>query len=278
VFLRILEYYNGILFLTTNRVGTLDEAFKSHIHMSFYYPPLNEVQIGLIFKMNIEKLRQIEKERAEMREEPKLYIDDKSIVTFAETHCVKTEQSGRWNGRQIRNAFQIASSLARHDYEEFRLKNKDADLKPPVLNVEQFRKVENAIEDFTRYLEDTKGYNDADLAQVLGERNDWFRQKRSGTTAPAPGPSLSAAAYDQQTQYNQSDGMATNRAVENVGLGFQYPAGYPGPMRYGHSEYDHPQEDMEPAVGTTPQPGLVQDRPRWRLRLLLGVLGVGTGS
>lgn len=42
VFLRILEYYNGVLFLTTNRVGTLDDAFKSHIHMSLYYPVLTE--------------------------------------------------------------------------------------------------------------------------------------------------------------------------------------------------------------------------------------------
>jgi len=41
VFLRILEYYTGILFLTTNRVGTFDEAFRSRIHMWLYYPPLD---------------------------------------------------------------------------------------------------------------------------------------------------------------------------------------------------------------------------------------------
>ena len=41
VFLRVLEYYEGILFLTTNRVGISDEAFKSRIHISLYYPPLN---------------------------------------------------------------------------------------------------------------------------------------------------------------------------------------------------------------------------------------------
>lgn len=37
VFLRVLEYYNGLLFLTTNRVGAVDEAFKSRIHLSLYY-------------------------------------------------------------------------------------------------------------------------------------------------------------------------------------------------------------------------------------------------
>lgn len=33
IFLRALEYYSGILFLTTNRVGSIDEAFRSRIHM-----------------------------------------------------------------------------------------------------------------------------------------------------------------------------------------------------------------------------------------------------
>ncbi|KAK6222191.1 hypothetical protein QIS74_04446 [Colletotrichum tabaci] len=34
VFLRALEYYDGILILTTNRVGTFDEAFKSRIQLA----------------------------------------------------------------------------------------------------------------------------------------------------------------------------------------------------------------------------------------------------
>lgn len=38
VFLRSLEYYAGVLFLTTNRVGSIDQAFKSRIHLSVYYP------------------------------------------------------------------------------------------------------------------------------------------------------------------------------------------------------------------------------------------------
>ncbi|ORY62356.1 uncharacterized protein BCR38DRAFT_346458, partial [Pseudomassariella vexata] len=36
LFLRVLEYYNGILFLTTDRVGTLDEAFKLRVHLSLW--------------------------------------------------------------------------------------------------------------------------------------------------------------------------------------------------------------------------------------------------
>ena len=38
VFLRALEYYSGLLFLTTNRVGTTDEAFRFRVHLILYYP------------------------------------------------------------------------------------------------------------------------------------------------------------------------------------------------------------------------------------------------
>ncbi|KAI9690886.1 MAG: hypothetical protein M1822_008506 [Bathelium mastoideum] len=41
VFLRLLEYYKGVLFLTTNRVTTFDAAFKSRIHLTIDYSPLD---------------------------------------------------------------------------------------------------------------------------------------------------------------------------------------------------------------------------------------------
>lgn len=41
VFLRLLEYYRGILFLTTNRVEAFDEAFRSRIHLKINYPDLD---------------------------------------------------------------------------------------------------------------------------------------------------------------------------------------------------------------------------------------------
>lgn len=47
-FLRVLEYYSGILFLTTNRVGNLDGAFNSRLHVSLYCPPLGQNQTRLI--------------------------------------------------------------------------------------------------------------------------------------------------------------------------------------------------------------------------------------
>jgi SpoVK/Ycf46/Vps4 family AAA+-type ATPase len=42
VFLRKLEYYEGVLFLTTNRYREIDRAFQSRIDMHLQYPDLDE--------------------------------------------------------------------------------------------------------------------------------------------------------------------------------------------------------------------------------------------
>lgn len=42
IFLRVLEYYEGILFLTTNRIDNIDAAFQSRIHVSMSYPDLSD--------------------------------------------------------------------------------------------------------------------------------------------------------------------------------------------------------------------------------------------
>ena len=41
IFLRILEYYSGNLFLTTNRAANIDPAFQSRIHISMTYQELS---------------------------------------------------------------------------------------------------------------------------------------------------------------------------------------------------------------------------------------------
>lgn len=48
VFLRVLEYFNGLLFLTTNRVDDIDEAIISRcIAMIKYYPPDNDDRLKI---------------------------------------------------------------------------------------------------------------------------------------------------------------------------------------------------------------------------------------
>lgn len=123
-FLRVLEYYNGIMFLTNNRAGVLDEAIKSRVHLNLYYDHLTEKQTVAIFRQHIQRLRSIEKQRNPDQDE-QIMVLHKEILQFAEDHFNQHGNSqapggnfGRWNGRQIRNAFLIASSLAHYDSEE----------------------------------------------------------------------------------------------------------------------------------------------------------------
>jgi hypothetical protein len=57
IFLRLLEYFQGILFLTTNRVETFDEAFQSRIHVALKYEELSFAASRQVWREFIEKVR-----------------------------------------------------------------------------------------------------------------------------------------------------------------------------------------------------------------------------
>ncbi|KID74414.1 uncharacterized protein G6M90_00g083890 [Metarhizium brunneum] len=57
IFLRMLEYYEGILFLTTNRVKRMDPAFHSRIHITMEYPPLDEEARAQVWRAFLERSR-----------------------------------------------------------------------------------------------------------------------------------------------------------------------------------------------------------------------------
>jgi SpoVK/Ycf46/Vps4 family AAA+-type ATPase len=161
VFLRVLEYYNGLLFLTTNRVGTIDEAFKSRIHLSLYYPPLDKTQTRDIFRLNIAKLKVIEQERSRMTGEPALVIKEREVLEFADKHYEELARStGCWNGRQIRSAFQIASSLALYAYTNAAQEARDRGQQPPaapMLDRALFEKVQLSTQSFDRHMKKESG-------------------------------------------------------------------------------------------------------------------------
>ena len=171
VFLRVLEYYSGILFLTTNRVGTFDQAFRSRIHMSLYYPRIQESPTLEIWKMNIGRAR-------EMWGDEKLILnesDRKEILDFASKHYRDLERSGTtWNGRQIRNAFQSALALAEWDANQTQQKYEMETAPKPRLQAEHFKRVAKASEHFDKYLKETQAGTMADLASDNRERRDDF--------------------------------------------------------------------------------------------------------
>jgi hypothetical protein len=48
-FLRVLEYYQGIMFLTTNQIAEFDAAIPSRFHLAIKYESLQTTQMEAIF-------------------------------------------------------------------------------------------------------------------------------------------------------------------------------------------------------------------------------------
>ena len=90
-FLRALEYFRGILFLTTNRVGTFDEAFISRIHVPVYYAEFDDEQRARIWDRFFEKLEEDREATMRILQSTKDYTQSQEL------------QDLEWNGREIRN-------------------------------------------------------------------------------------------------------------------------------------------------------------------------------
>ncbi|KAJ5613894.1 hypothetical protein N7528_007548 [Penicillium herquei] len=205
VFLRTLEYYSGILFLTTNRVGQIDRAFKSRIHVSLYYPKLDKKTSIQIWKNNIGRISkefEVQYPGSEIRE--------KEIIKFAKEHFkdIKSKNLLNWNGRQIRNAFQTAVALAAFDAK----RNKRP--KDLILGKEQFVRVAAAAEEFDRYLLSlSQGKNDSQLAEEHRWRVDNFHNQPTGMPMVSKEePSYSPYAFGQTSR--SSKGRRPERVRE----------------------------------------------------------------
>ncbi|KAK1254126.1 hypothetical protein MKX08_008121, partial [Trichoderma sp. CBMAI-0020] len=99
VFPRPVEYYSGILFLTTNRVGTMDRAFKSRIHVSLFHKKFNLKRTVAVWENNIERIK-----KEFNRQSKKIEIDSEEIIAFAKAHFKElhdTDDLTVWNGRQV---------------------------------------------------------------------------------------------------------------------------------------------------------------------------------
>ncbi|KAK8098144.1 P-loop containing nucleoside triphosphate hydrolase protein [Apiospora kogelbergensis] len=104
VFLRLLEYFSGILFLTTNRVASFDDAFKSRIHIPIRYTNLSQesrLQIWRNFLARVPRGEGDSKSDDKSKVAP--LVSEKDLVTLAEHDL---------NGRQIKNVIKAAESLA----------------------------------------------------------------------------------------------------------------------------------------------------------------------
>ncbi|KAL6721996.1 hypothetical protein ACLMJK_001101 [Lecanora helva] len=94
VFLRVLEYYEGILILTSSRAGTFDEAFKSRIQLALHHPGLGPYQRVQIWGDCLKFLES--------------FSGNKTIdIANVRDHLEESKEE-KMNGQQIRNAITTA--------------------------------------------------------------------------------------------------------------------------------------------------------------------------
>ncbi|KAL2799443.1 hypothetical protein BJX66DRAFT_352309 [Aspergillus keveii] len=268
VFLRVMEYYAGILFLTTNRVGDFDEAFTSRIHVSLYYPDLTDKQTVEIFKLNLGMI-----EERFRRKGRQIKIDDVDIILFANNYF-KEHPHGRWNGRQIRNACQTALALAEYEAQEAQGDDPQNSVKTDAavnLTVAHFAVVSDAYLEFIDYINrlfgtnSSRGAHEDKLRAFLADAND----------------SLVASLMDKKAAQPQSQYPAPPTAPPPADpyYGYNQPAAAPGgylnpnampPQRqpYGSNEWNS-MPQSPPRRAHTPEPSYIpaQQSPQARMQI-----------
>ncbi|KAF2479498.1 P-loop containing nucleoside triphosphate hydrolase protein [Neohortaea acidophila] len=131
IFLRLLEYFQGILFLTTNRVETFDDAFQSRIHIALRYNELNQKARKAVWKMFLDKVKDME---------------GLDAVAFSDSELDILSRN-QLNGRQIKNLVRTAQALALNEKEK--------------LTMEHIKRVIEVAESFGHDLRGGTGYIDA---------------------------------------------------------------------------------------------------------------------
>ncbi|KAF2969434.1 hypothetical protein GQX73_g4108 [Xylaria multiplex] len=113
-FLRALEYYRGVLFLTTNRVQAFDSAFLSRIHVALHYKNLRDEDRERIWANTFERLDR------ESNGTIRISTAARNLL-LGGTNGDDTGsriRSLKWNGREIRNAMQMMLAMAESEARE----------------------------------------------------------------------------------------------------------------------------------------------------------------
>ncbi|GFF22121.1 ATPase family AAA domain-containing protein 3B [Aspergillus udagawae] len=172
-FLRKMEFFRGLLFLTTNRVGHIDEAFISRVHVIIGFEKLDSNQRKKIWKSFLDKLRA--ERKGQIR------------VTPACTNYVLGDEmsSMEWNGREIRNALQTAIALAEYDLR--RSEDYEEGMEITVEGI-HFQKVMKMSRSFREYMNSIQRDTEEYRATKFYGRNDYFRTDNSSTATQNPRP------------------------------------------------------------------------------------------
>ncbi|KAK2758235.1 hypothetical protein FQN54_004079 [Arachnomyces sp. PD_36] len=165
VFLRKMEYFGGLLFLTTNRVGHIDEAFISRVHVIVGFEKLDANRRKAIWKSFLDKLAH------EMKGQIRVLPSARNFIMGEEMSAMD------WNGREIRNALQTAIALAEHDTRSGEEYTEGDEI---VVESDHFRKVRTMSRSFRTYMDSIRRDTEEERARIYYGRNDFRRQKPAG--------------------------------------------------------------------------------------------------
>ena len=247
-----MEYYNGIMFLTTHRVGKMDPAVTSRLHIVLHYKRLGPDAINRIFRINIDRLREAEKQQSKASGEPSIYIMESDILRFAADHCLRhPDGKGAWNGRQVRNAFIVASSLAR---DEARREGADGDFRPQ-LRYEHFQEVERMTEEFNRFRANIFGRYDSRQAKMNEERDDDFDFEADATASKGQG----GLGSSRTSQFEVARMAYMSGPQQGHHLAFQATRVPSANMGIGVAGPPFTQARRDPWVGSRAAPGFASE-------------------
>lgn len=153
VFLRALEYYNGVLILTTNRVTSLDTAFRSRIHLGIKYNPLSVDTRRQIWQTFV---RQSTGDKADE------FLNDTILEEIS---------AYEFDGRMIKNAVRMAHAVATDEGVD--------------INVCHMRKAIQSLQDFKQDMEEADREEAEEAQGDFNACTTSSSRKRKRTSSPA---------------------------------------------------------------------------------------------
>ncbi|KAI0404699.1 hypothetical protein F4802DRAFT_217484 [Xylaria palmicola] len=169
-FLRALEYYRGVLFLTTNRVQAFDSAFLSRIHVALHYKNLRDEDRERIWANTFERLDRESKGTIRISTAARnMLLGGTAAGGGGGDDAGGRIRSLRWNGREIRNAMQMMLAMAESEA-------RDEGSKVVTVGQKHVAAMANLSGDFRDYLKKTTPVEGILDVEVEGDDSDYDRE------------------------------------------------------------------------------------------------------
>lgn len=184
VFLRNLEWYPGIIFLTSNRVEQFDEGVLDRIHMKLHYPQLRKEFAKRLWTQHLDRIQDHYKtpQKGSSTEETRKFPwritnSDRLAIEQWWEELFKGKDSvaaSSWNGRKMQHAFQMAMDFAEDD----RRKEDKIDEAKAWIRVNHFDRVLRLEETFQTDLQNAKNGEPDNVKDGIVER---LRMEKNST-------------------------------------------------------------------------------------------------